>query len=81
VVVYARKSQTSIALVQVWGDFCAISPQMIILRIAMGQGWTKDTVGQLTSPTMFTKNSDIDPEKGERFFDLQKANSSIGTAA
>ncbi|KAH7881226.1 uncharacterized protein C8R40DRAFT_1157661 [Lentinula edodes] len=51
VVVYARKSQTSIALVQVWGDFCAISPQLIILRIAMGHGWTKDTVGKLTTPT------------------------------
>ncbi|KAJ3994954.1 hypothetical protein F5050DRAFT_387933 [Lentinula boryana] len=62
VVVYARKSQTSIALVQVWGDFCAISPQLIILRIAMGHGWTKETVGRLTTPT-FTFSSHLDTEK------------------
>ncbi|KAJ3840439.1 hypothetical protein F5878DRAFT_533689 [Lentinula raphanica] len=63
VIVYARKSQTSIALVQVWGDFCAISPQLIILRIAMGYGWTKDTVGRLTTPTI-TFSSHLDTEKG-----------------
>ncbi|KAJ3910394.1 hypothetical protein F5879DRAFT_378873 [Lentinula edodes] len=62
VVVYARKSQTSIALVQVWGDFCAISPQLIILRIAMGHGWTKDTVGKLTTPTV-TFSTHFDTEK------------------
>ncbi|KAJ4485577.1 hypothetical protein J3R30DRAFT_3281599 [Lentinula aciculospora] len=62
VVVYARKSQTSIALVQVWGDFCAISPQLIILRIAMGHGWTKDTIGRLTTPTI-TFSSHVDTEK------------------
>ncbi|KAF5392483.1 hypothetical protein D9757_002200 [Collybiopsis confluens] len=52
VILYARKSSSSIALVQIWGDFAAISPQLIILRIAEGRGWTKDTVGQLTSPTI-----------------------------
>jgi len=61
VIVYARKSQSSIALVQVWGDFCAISPQLIILRVAMGQGWTKDTVGKLTSPSItFIHDFDAD---------------------
>jgi hypothetical protein len=80
VIIYARKSQSEFALVQVWGDFCGISPQLIILRIAMGHGWTKDTVGQLTSPTMFTKRSEIDAEKDEHFSDLRYTNSSIGTA-
>jgi len=77
VIVYARKSQSSFALVQIWGDFCAISPQMIILRIAMGQGWTKNTMGQLTSPSLFTKNSDA--EKGTAFSDIHNINSSMGT--
>ncbi|KIK58063.1 hypothetical protein GYMLUDRAFT_246427 [Collybiopsis luxurians FD-317 M1] len=48
IIVYARHDPTSVALVQVWGDFCAISPQLIILRSAMGCGWTKDTAEQLT---------------------------------
>ncbi|KIK70429.1 hypothetical protein GYMLUDRAFT_184049 [Collybiopsis luxurians FD-317 M1] len=73
VILYARKSESSIALVQIWGDFAAISPQLIILRIAEGQGWTKDTVGQLTSPTI-TFESDRFTE-GEK--DYSPANAAI----
>ncbi|KIJ42132.1 hypothetical protein M422DRAFT_171524 [Sphaerobolus stellatus SS14] len=30
----------------IWGIFVAISPQLIILRVAMGRGWTEDTASQ-----------------------------------
>lgn len=64
---YARNSPTSIAFVQVWGDFCvwrrllffyfncsdtiriqALSPQLIILRVALGRAWSKDTVTRIS---------------------------------
>ncbi|KAK7041694.1 hypothetical protein VNI00_008983 [Paramarasmius palmivorus] len=41
-ITYALHSSISIAFVQVWGDFCAISPQLIILRVAMGRAWSKE---------------------------------------
>ncbi|THU91641.1 hypothetical protein K435DRAFT_727002 [Dendrothele bispora CBS 962.96] len=49
VISYAKHSPTSIAFVQVWGDFAALSPQLIILRISLGKGWTRDTVDRLAS--------------------------------
>ncbi|KAK7468587.1 hypothetical protein VKT23_003091 [Stygiomarasmius scandens] len=52
VISYARHSPTSIAFVQVWGDFAALSPQLIILRISMGKGWTRDTVDRITSTNL-----------------------------
>ncbi|KAJ6604234.1 hypothetical protein DFH09DRAFT_1300483 [Mycena vulgaris] len=32
----------------IWADFCAISPQLIILRVAMGKAWSKNTVASVT---------------------------------
>ncbi|KAL0071713.1 hypothetical protein AAF712_000635 [Marasmius tenuissimus] len=60
VITYARHSPTSIAFVQVWGDFCALSPQLIILRVAMGHAWSKDTSEQLTSTHMTFTGSETD---------------------
>ncbi|KII95584.1 hypothetical protein PLICRDRAFT_26010 [Plicaturopsis crispa FD-325 SS-3] len=58
VVSYARNSPTSIGFVQIWGKFCAISPQLIILRVAMGKAWSKDTVDQLTNTNIqFSENN------------------------
>ncbi|KAK1226955.1 hypothetical protein PQX77_010023 [Marasmius sp. AFHP31] len=58
VVAYARHSPTSIAFVQIWGDFCALSPQLIILRVAMGHAWSKDTSEQLASTHMSFASSE-----------------------
>ncbi|KAK7064601.1 hypothetical protein R3P38DRAFT_3250175 [Favolaschia claudopus] len=45
---YARNSPYSFAFLQIWGDFCAISPQLIILRVAMGKAWSKNTVASVS---------------------------------
>ncbi|KAL0578483.1 hypothetical protein V5O48_003532 [Marasmius crinis-equi] len=66
VITYARHSPTSIAFVQVWGDFCALSPQLIILRVAMGQAWSKETCGRLTSTHITFAESET--EKTDTFF-------------
>ncbi|KAA1470526.1 hypothetical protein DENSPDRAFT_836344 [Dentipellis sp. KUC8613] len=50
VVTYAKSSPTEFAFACVWGTFCAVSPQLIILRVAMGAGWSKETVAQVTNP-------------------------------
>ncbi|KAJ7293172.1 hypothetical protein C8J57DRAFT_1041472 [Mycena rebaudengoi] len=48
VVSYARNSPFSFAFLQIWADFCAISPQLIVLRIALGKAWTKQTVASVS---------------------------------
>ncbi|KAJ7225949.1 hypothetical protein GGX14DRAFT_423122 [Mycena pura] len=48
VITYARKSPYSFAFLQVWADFCAISPQLIILRVATGKAWSKATVASVS---------------------------------
>ncbi|KAF7340039.1 hypothetical protein MVEN_01921900 [Mycena venus] len=48
VISYARNSPYSFAFLQIWADFCAISPQLIILRVAMGKAWSKDTVASVS---------------------------------
>jgi len=42
------KSGTEATLRDIWSVLCALSPQLIILRISMGFGWSKDTVRELT---------------------------------
>ena len=37
-------------------DDQAISPQLIILRVAMGRGWTSATVSQFTGDLMFSSD-------------------------
>ncbi|KAJ7151471.1 hypothetical protein C8R46DRAFT_1349506 [Mycena filopes] len=48
VISYARNSPYSFAFLQIWADFCAISPQLIILRVAMGKAWSKNTVASVS---------------------------------
>ncbi|KAJ7139727.1 hypothetical protein C8R44DRAFT_606196 [Mycena epipterygia] len=48
VISYARNSPYSFAFLQIWADFCAISPQLIILRVAMGKAWSKETVSSVS---------------------------------
>ncbi|EIM91774.1 uncharacterized protein STEHIDRAFT_46076 [Stereum hirsutum FP-91666 SS1] len=53
VVTYAKSSPTSNAFAYVWGMFCSLSPQMIIWRVAMGRGWSKETVQQVSGQMVF----------------------------
>ncbi|KAA1474018.1 hypothetical protein DENSPDRAFT_308400 [Dentipellis sp. KUC8613] len=50
IVVYAVGSPAELAVAFVWAIFCATSPQLIILRVAMGLGWSKEVVSQVTHP-------------------------------
>ncbi|EIW81459.1 hypothetical protein CONPUDRAFT_43134, partial [Coniophora puteana RWD-64-598 SS2] len=45
-VVQVYNSGSEAALADVWCCFCALSPQLIILRIAMGLAWSKNTVDE-----------------------------------
>jgi len=75
VVSYARNSPTSFAFVQVWGDFCALSPQLIILRVVMGQGWNKDTAARVTSGLVF---NDGEKEVGTKSSSVNDTGINIG---
>ncbi|EIM88470.1 uncharacterized protein STEHIDRAFT_167753 [Stereum hirsutum FP-91666 SS1] len=52
-VTYVRNDSIATAFAFVWGAFCAISPQMILLRVAMGRGWTSQTVSEVTGTMAF----------------------------
>ncbi|KAI0043707.1 hypothetical protein FA95DRAFT_1475919, partial [Auriscalpium vulgare] len=53
IVTYAKNDEFDIAFAFVWGMFCSLSPQMIILRVAMGRGWTRDTGAQFSESLVF----------------------------
>ncbi|KAJ7630549.1 hypothetical protein FB45DRAFT_1027761 [Roridomyces roridus] len=48
VISYARNSPYSFAFLQIWADFYALMPQIIILRVAMGKAWSKATVASVS---------------------------------
>ncbi|KAJ7284610.1 hypothetical protein C8J57DRAFT_1669932 [Mycena rebaudengoi] len=50
-VTYIRNDPEVLAFACVWGMFCALSPQIIILRVSMGSAWTKKTVTQYGTNT------------------------------
>jgi len=43
------------ALCFVWSVFCSLSSQMIILRVAMGRGWVKETANEFTTALEFAQ--------------------------
>ncbi|KIJ53319.1 hypothetical protein M422DRAFT_43020 [Sphaerobolus stellatus SS14] len=55
-VLEGRNLIESVALSILWGTFIAISPQLIILRVAMGRGWTDATVSQFSGNMTFASN-------------------------
>ncbi|KAJ7841311.1 hypothetical protein B0H14DRAFT_2360235, partial [Mycena olivaceomarginata] len=48
-ITYVRTDPEALAFADVWGAFVALSPQAIILRVAMGSAWSKKTVTQYGS--------------------------------
>ncbi|KAJ4464868.1 hypothetical protein C8J55DRAFT_552851 [Lentinula edodes] len=64
VITYAKNNPTSDAFAYVWGMFCSLSPQLIILRVAMGHGWSRDTVQEVSGQIVFAHSQSI-TEHGE----------------
>ncbi|KAF7316950.1 hypothetical protein HMN09_00429300 [Mycena chlorophos] len=46
---YVRDLPESLALGDIWGTFVVISPQLIILRVAMGAGWTQNAFERIST--------------------------------
>ncbi|KAE9393402.1 hypothetical protein BT96DRAFT_887315 [Gymnopus androsaceus JB14] len=65
VVTYAKNSPTADAFAYVWGMFCSLSPQMIIWRVAMGRGWSKETVQQVSGELVFAHTQDTELEMNQ----------------
>ncbi|KAJ7650703.1 hypothetical protein FB45DRAFT_888553 [Roridomyces roridus] len=57
VVLYIRSDPESLALADIWGAFVALSPQAIILRVAMGSAWSRKTVTQFGSASSHTNTA------------------------
>lgn len=55
VVTEAQGGTLAIAFSYVWGMFCSLSPQMIVLRVAMGHGLIKETVEQMSTEIVFAE--------------------------
>lgn len=49
-----KNIQESVAFSDIWGMFVALSPQFIILRLAMGKGWTDATVSEFSGSLSFS---------------------------
>ncbi|KAJ7080456.1 hypothetical protein C8R44DRAFT_722746 [Mycena epipterygia] len=45
-VTFIRNDPEELAFADIWGCFVSLSPQAIILRVAMGSGWSKNTLTQ-----------------------------------
>jgi len=43
---YARGSLTAVAFGQVWAKMTCIAPQLIVLRVVSGKGWSRETISQ-----------------------------------
>ncbi|KAH7918123.1 hypothetical protein BV22DRAFT_1134841 [Leucogyrophana mollusca] len=50
---YVQNSPTATALGFVWGNVVVVSPQLIILRVAMGVAWSKDTLARVNTSMVF----------------------------
>ncbi|KAJ3508977.1 hypothetical protein NLJ89_g5464 [Agrocybe chaxingu] len=57
-ILYGLGSQTTVAFADIWGNMVGISPQLIILRVAMGRAWTKETINTTRAPVFATRPRD-----------------------
>ncbi|KAJ7208001.1 hypothetical protein GGX14DRAFT_634786 [Mycena pura] len=51
IITYIRTAPEALAFANIWGCFVSLSPQAIILRVAMGSAWSKSTVTQYGTKT------------------------------
>jgi len=70
-----------VALSDIWGSFLAFSPQLIILRVAMGQAWTERTAPELTGSIEFaypeSRTILSQTDVGSHRIDLEKSQHSL----
>ncbi|KAJ7071441.1 hypothetical protein C8F01DRAFT_434059 [Mycena amicta] len=71
VIAYARNTPYSFAILQIWADFCAISPQLIILRVALGKAWSKQTVATVSVLVFDHRRAAADAEKAQYHHDTE----------
>ncbi|KAK0499156.1 hypothetical protein EDD18DRAFT_1070706 [Armillaria luteobubalina] len=76
-ITYGRNMDVAPAFRFVWGTFGAMSPQIIIFRVASGQGWTHEMASQLFSIRFLgsrdpeqTESTDMVPESQQEKVDL-----------
>jgi len=60
IIPYGLNVPTSVAFGQVWAKLSAICPQLILLRVAAGSGWTKETVARVESDIVFQQSTITD---------------------
>ncbi|KAJ7178756.1 hypothetical protein C8R43DRAFT_974361 [Mycena crocata] len=65
-VTYTKQVPESLAWAGVWGCFVTLSPQAIILRVAMGAAWTQETVSRVASGVERSV-VDHDSERDEKY--------------
>jgi len=65
-------SDVVFAFAFVWGTFLAVSPQLIIYRVALGTAWSKDTMYTTNANMDFAQNND------DGFYDKESAGDSSG---
>ncbi|KAK0226228.1 hypothetical protein IW262DRAFT_1360609 [Armillaria fumosa] len=54
---YVRASPAEWTMAPTWGSFVIISPQLIILRVAMDRAWSKTTVSNITRSLEFAQRT------------------------
>ncbi|KAF9466026.1 hypothetical protein BDZ94DRAFT_284905 [Collybia nuda] len=58
VIPYGLNVPTAVAFAQVWTKLAAIAPQLILMRISSGKGWSKEVVDRVESDLVFKSPSD-----------------------
>jgi len=68
---YIKEIPESLAFADIWGCFVTLSPQAIILRVAMGAAWTPETFTRISSgielAPVDNNNVDNDPEQDAKY--------------
>jgi len=75
----AKNEPPQEALAFIWGTFFALSPQLIILRVAMGRAWSDNTEKKLTSSMAFKNPLDKERSDNTAFQDFSLPSDKIGT--
>ncbi|KAJ7116331.1 hypothetical protein C8R44DRAFT_792202 [Mycena epipterygia] len=64
---YVRNDIEDLAFAGIWGCFVSLSPQAIILRVAMGGAWTQETVNRVASEIEMPVIRNSDPEPDQKY--------------
>ncbi|EJD00199.1 uncharacterized protein FOMMEDRAFT_112550 [Fomitiporia mediterranea MF3/22] len=74
-VTFGKNLDISLAFTQIWGVSVVLSPQFIILRVAMGRAWTRKVASQFSSSIRFTGISTTRVSDGVHTFDSREKGS------